>query len=421
MRKETSLRNIILQGMNSVFYICQKELKAVFKDQGVLIFFLLVPLAYPLLYAFIYTGEVVREVPAAVVDMNKSTLSREFIRKVDATPDVKIQSHCADMEEAKSLLKESKVYGVIYIPESFSSDITKGIQTQVTLYCDMSGMLYYKAILTASTEVSLKMNKAIKAKRAGNTTNRQDEISATPITYEAVNLFNPQAGYASFLLPAVLILIIQQTLLLGVGLSAGTARENNRFRDLVPLSRQYQGTLRIVVGKSSAYFIIYAIVSAYILCVVPNIFSLVQIAQAGTLAAFILPYVLSCIFFAMTCSIFIHHREACMMIYVFTSVPLLFISGVSWPGSAIPEFWRVISWLFPSTFGINGYIAINSMGATLDQALPEFRALWIQTGVYFLTTCIVYRRQIMLSRSHAMERLKEFRRKKKNLITQQKN
>lgn len=421
MRKETSLRNIILQGMNSVFYICQKELKAVFKDQGVLIFFLLVPLAYPLLYAFIYTGEVVREVPAAVVDMNKSTLSREFIRKVDATPDVKIQSHCADMEEAKLLLKESKVYGVIYIPESFSSDITKGIQTQVTLYCDMSGMLYYKAILTASTEVSLKMNKAIKAKRAGNTTNRQDEISATPITYEAVNLFNPQAGYASFLLPAVLILIIQQTLLLGVGLSAGTARENNRFRDLVPLSRQYQGTLRIVLGKSSAYFIIYAIVSSYILCVVPKIFSLVQIAQAGTLAAFILPYVLSCIFFAMTCSIFIHHREACMMIYVFTSVPLLFISGVSWPGSAIPEFWRVISWLFPSTFGINGYIAINSMGATLDQVLPEFRALWIQTGVYFLTTCIVYRRQIMLSRSHAMERLKEFRRKKKNLITQQKD
>ena len=421
MRKETSLRNIILQGMNSVFYICQKELKAVFKDQGVLIFFLLVPLAYPLLYAFIYTGEVVREVPAAVVDMNKSTLSREFIRKVDATPDVKIQSHCADMEEAKLLLKESKVYGVIYIPESFSSDIAKGIQTQVTLYCDMSGMLYYKAILTASTEVSLKMNKAIKVKRAGNTTDRQDEISSTPITYEAVNLFNPQAGYASFLLPAVLILIIQQTLLLGVGLSAGTARENNRFRDLVPLSRQYQGTLRIVLGKSSAYFIIYAIVSAYILCVVPKIFSLVQIAQAGTLAAFILPYVLSCIFFAMTCSIFIHHREACMMIYVFTSVPLLFISGVSWPGSAIPAFWRVISWLFPSTFGINGYIAINSMGATLDQVLPEFRALWIQTGVYFLTTCIVYRRQIMLSRSHAMERLKEFRRKKKNLVTQQKN
>lgn len=417
MRKETSLRNIIRQGLNSVFYICRKELKAVFRDQGVLIFFLLVPLAYPLLYAFIYTGEVVREVPTAVVDMNKSTLSREFLRNADATPDLHIQSYCADMEEAKLLLKEGKVYGIIYIPESFSRDIAKGIQTHVNLYCDMSGMLYYKAILTASTEASLKMNKEIKIRRSGNTTDRQDEISAAPITYEAVNLFNPQAGYASFLLPAVLILIIQQTLLLGVGLSAGTARENNRFRDLVPLSRQYQGTLRIVLGKSSAYFIIYAIVSAYILCAVPKMFSLVQIAQAGVLATFILPYILACIFFAMTCSIFIHHREACMMIYVFTSVPLLFISGVSWPGMAIPGFWKAVSWMFPSTFGINGFIAINTMGASLDQVQPEFRALWIQTGVYFITTCIVYRHQIMLSRNHAMERLNEFRRKKRALLS----
>lgn len=417
MRKETSLRNIIRQGLNSVFYICRKELKAVFRDQGVLIFFLLVPLAYPLLYAFIYTGEVVREVPTAVVDMNKSTLSREFLRNADATPDLHIQSYCADMEEAKLLLKEGKVYGIIYIPESFSRDIAKGIQTHVSLYCDMSGMLYYKAILTASTEASLKMNKEIKIRRSGNTTDRQDEISAAPITYEAVNLFNPQAGYASFLLPAVLILIIQQTLLLGVGLSAGTARENNRFRDLVPLSRQYQGTLRIVLGKSSAYFIIYAIVSAYILCAVPKMFSLVQIAQAGVLATFILPYILACIFFAMTCSIFIHHREACMMIYVFTSVPLLFISGVSWPGMAIPGFWKAVSWMFPSTFGINGFIAINTMGASLDQVQPEFRALWIQTGVYFITTCIVYRHQIMLSRNHAMERLNEFRHKKRTLLS----
>lgn len=113
--------------------------------------------------------------------------------------------------------------------------------------------------------------------------------------------------------------------------------------------------------------------------------------------------------FAMTCSIFIHHREACMMIYVFTSVPLLFISGISWPGTAIPKFWEVVSWLFPSTFGINGFVRINNMGATLTDVLTEYRVLWIQTGVYFLTTCIVYRRQITLSRRHVYERLKRLR------------
>ena len=403
MKKE-SLRQTIRQGFSGLFHICAQELKAVFKDQGVLIFFLLVPLAYPLVYAFIYTNEVVREVPVAVIDHSNTALSREFIRSIDASADVHIQSHCADLEEGKTLLKETKVYGLVYIPESFGKDIGSGKQTTVSVYCDMSGMLYYKALVLASTNASLTLNKQIQIKRLGNTTERQ--VSTAPIEYEDISLFNPQDGFASFLLPAVLMLIIQQTLLLGVGLSAGTARENNRFRDLVPISRQYQGTIRIVGGKALAYFLVYAIVTAYILCLVPKMFSLVQIAQPSTLLAFAVPYVLACIFFAMTCSIFIHHRESCMMIYVFTSVPLLFISGISWPGAAVPAFWKGFSYLFPSTFGINGFVRINNMGATLPEVLFEYKALWIQTLVYFFTTCLVYRRQIILSRQHALERLR---------------
>lgn len=411
--KEKKFKEIVSEGISDLFYIWWQELKAVVKDQGVLIFFILVPLGYPLLYTFIYTNETIREVPAVVVDNNRSTLSREYLRLVDAGPDLHIISYCADMEEAKTLMKDGKAYGIIYIPENFSRDISKGIQTRVTLYCDMSGMLYYKAMLTANTNASLAMNKQIKIERSGNTTNRQDEVSASPIEYEDVSIFNPQNGFASFLIPAVLILIIQQTLLLGIGLSAGTARETNRFRDLVPLSRHYHGTLRIVLGKSLTYFMIYIIMSVYMLCLVPQIFSLVQIAQPSTLFAFVLPYISACIFFAMTCSIFIHHREACMMIYVFTSVPLLFISGISWPGSAIPEFWRIISWIFPSTFGINGFVRINNMGATLPDVATEYHALWLQTGIYFLTTCIVYRRQITLSRMHVYARLKEIKNRHK--------
>lgn len=109
-----SLRHIIRQGLNGLFYIFRKELKATIKDQGVLIFFLLVPLAYPLIYAFIYTNEVVREVPTAVVDANNSSQSRKYIRMVDGSPDVHIQSYCADMEEARLLLKDQR-YMALYI------------------------------------------------------------------------------------------------------------------------------------------------------------------------------------------------------------------------------------------------------------------------------------------------------------------
>ena len=407
--KEKLLKNKISQGVEDLFYIWKREFRTTFRDQGVLIFFVLVPLVYPLIYGFIYTNEVVREVPAVVVDASHSSLSREYLRKVDATPDIQIVAYCSNMEEAKLALKDRLAYGIIYIPSDFSSNIARGKQTQVSLYCDMSGLLYYKSMLLANTAVSLDMNRDIKIERAGNTTSRQDEITAYPIEYEDIAMFNPTNGFAAFLIPGVLILLIQQTLLLGIGLSAGTARENNRFKDLVPINRHYNGTLRIVLGKGLSYFMVYALVSVYVLCVVPRIFSLNQIGQPSTLLLFMLPYLSACIFFAMTASIAIRNRETCMLIFVFTSVPLLFISGISWPGAAIPDFWRYFSYIFPSTFGINGFVRINNMGATLSEVSMEYRALWLQAGFYFLTTCFVYRWQILMSRKHVIERYKELK------------
>ena len=397
--KQLTFKQKVVQGIYDLFYIWKQEFRTTFRDQGVLIFFVLVPLVYPLIYSFIYTNETIREVPTVVVDNSRSSLSREYLRKVDASPETSIVAYCADMEEAKLMLKDRKAYGIIYIPAHFSDDIVQGKQTQVSIFCDMSGLLYYKALLTANTNVSLAMNAAIKMERAGNTTARQDEITAYPIEYEDVAIFNPTNGFAAFLIPAVLILIIQQTLLLGIGLSAGTAREHNQFKDLVPINRHYNGTLRIVMGKGLSYFMVYSLVAVYILCVVPRLFSLNQIAIPGVLTLFTLPYLTACIFFAMTASIAIRNRETCML-FVFTSVPLLFLSGISWPGSAMPSFWRYFSYLFPSTFGINGYVRINSMGATLNEVAFEYRALWMQTGIYFLTTCFVYRRQIIQSRKN---------------------
>lgn len=412
--KELTFKQKITQGIYDLFYIWKEGFRTTFRDQGVLIFFVLVPLVYPLIYAFIYTNETIREVPTVVVDNTRSSLSREYLRKVDASPEVNIVSYCADMEEAKLALKDRKAYGIIYIPESFSSDIATGKQTQVSLFCDMSSLLYYKSLLLANTEVSLDMNAEIKMERAGNSTARQDEITAYPIAYQDVALYNPTNGFAAFLIPAVLMLVIQQTLLLGIGLSAGTAREQNRFKDLVPINKHYNGTLRIVMGKGLSYFMVYALVSVYVLCVVPWLFSLNRIAIPGELTLFILPYLAACIFFSMTASIAIRNRETCMLLFVFTSVPLLFLSGISWPSAAMPDFWRYFSYIFPSTFGINGYVRINSMGATLNEVSFEYRALWLQAGIYFITTCIVYRWQIMQSRKHVIEAYK--RQKEKSRV-----
>ena len=138
-----------------------------------------------------------------VVDRSRSRLSREYIRKVDATADIQIIAYCTDMEEAKEMLREREAYGIIYIPAEFSKDIAQGIQAHVNIYCDMSGLLYYKSMLLANTAVSLDMNKDIKIARAGNTTERQDEITGYPIEYEDVALYNPTNGFAAFLIPEI--------------------------------------------------------------------------------------------------------------------------------------------------------------------------------------------------------------------------
>ncbi|MEY8611019.1 ABC transporter permease [Parabacteroides segnis] len=398
MKREHRLRYIIKEGILDTFFIWKDELKNVFKDSGVMIFFFLVPFIYPLLYAFIYNNEVVHNARMVVVDQSDSYLSRDYIRKVDATADVKVVAVCSDMEEAKRMMDAKEAYGILYFPSEFSKNIHKGKQATVSLYCDMSALLFYKAFLLATTEVSLEIGKELRAQNNPSSTIEQEKITINPIPYESVALFNSQNGFASFLVPAILILVIQQTLILGIGMLGGTAREKNRFHSLVPISRHFNGTLRIVFGKSLTYILLYIVVCIWALGVVPKLFSLPQVGEPWTVMLFVLPYLFASIFLSMTLSGFMTSRESPMLVFVFTSVILLFISGVSWPKEAIPPFWKAVGYLFPSTPGIQGFIRINTAGASLNEVAHEYRTLWIQAGIYFITACTIYRYQIMRSR-----------------------
>lgn len=388
-----------------------KELKNVLKDQGVLMFLVIVPLAYPLLYSWIYNNEVTREVPVAVVDMSHSHTSREFTRMLDASPDTKVAARCKSLEEAKARIGRGEAYGVVYFPQDFHTKLNRMEQTHVGVYCDMSLMLAYKAIFQTCTAIQGNLNSRIQIELTGNATAREDELTTRPLDFDEVPMFNNTAGYGNFIIPGVLMLIIQQTLLLGVGMAAGTARERNNYGFLVPANKHYRGVMRIVWGKSLAYFMIYIVMGTYLLCAVPYMFNFISLVSWKSLMPFILPYLLACIFFSMTISVLMRYRENVMLLVVFSSVPLLFMSGVSWPQSNIPSFWQGVSWLFPSTFGIRGYVRMNSMGATLEDISTEYHALWIQTVVYFVLAHEVYRFQIGKARKGIKEKLRDIRNK----------
>lgn len=370
------------------------ELQRVFKDEGVLMFCVLVPLLYPLLYSWIYNNEVVREVPVAVVDMSHTNTSRDFIHRVDASPDVKVAYYCNNLAEAQSLVGHQVVRGILYFPESFERNISRGETSRVSVYCDMSLMLTYRAIYMTAQAVSSEMSSEIQAPNAGGFTSRDDEINTQPLAFDEIQIFNASGGYGNALLPGVLVLILQQTLLLGIGLAAGTSRERSGYRQYVRYCRHGAGIFRIVLGRTMCYFMIYLVLAAYILLAVPHFFHLTQMVHPEALVALIVPFLLASIFFAMIISCLVRYRENVMLLVVFTSVPFLFLSGATWPQSSIAGAWQGIGWLVPSTFGIRGFIRLNSMGATLSDVAPEYQALWIQTAVYFFIACMLYRLQI---------------------------
>ena len=373
MSELRKLRHLITEGIDDMFYIWKEEFKNTFKDSGVMIFFFLVPFIYPLLYSFIYNNEVVREAKLVVVDQCDVPLSREFTRRVDASAEVKVVKSVNDMEEARRMLDEKEAFGILQIPSDFSKKMHQGEQATVSLYCDMSALLFYKAFLVTATDVSLDMGAEWTAHNHPQSTDEQQAITVKPIQSESIVLFNTQNGFASFLVPAILILVIQQTLILGIGMAGGTAREKNRFKTLVPLTKHFNGTLRIVLGKSLSYLMIYTVICLWVFVMVPHIFSFPQVGQPLDIFLFLLPYLFACIFFSMTLSGFVKRREDVMMLFVFTSVILVFISGVSWPMYSIPPFWKALGYLFPSTEGIQGYIRISTSGATLNEVAHEYR------------------------------------------------
>ena len=370
------------------------EMRDMFKDEGALLFVILLPLAYPLLYSWIYNNEVVREVPVAVVDNSHSQTSREFVRHVDASPDVRVAAWSNNLEEASRLVARQEVYGIILLPEDFDRQLGRMQQAHVSVYCNMGLMLTYKAIFKTCSAVAADMNSHIQIALSGNPTTREDQLTTHPMQVSDVPIFNNTGGYGNFILPGVLVLIIQQVMLLGIGIAYGTSYEKRRFSRLTPMYERRFGLARIMIGRTMGFFVLFLLIAAWVLLAVPRMFHFVQMLHFSDFLLFVVPYLLACVFFATTFSFFIRQRENVMLLVVFTSVPFLFMSGVSWPKSNIPEVWQWVSWLFPSTFGIQGFIKMNTMGGVFGDIIPEIKGLWIQTVIYGVFATLVTRWQV---------------------------
>lgn len=379
----------MLQLLTDIWDVFAIEIRSIFTDGGVMLIFFLASLLYPLIFAAIYKNEQVRHLPVAVVDESHSEASRRFAHKIDATPEVNVDYKCCTLSEAKRLMEERKIYGIFYFPRDYGTRVAQMQTARVCLYCDMSSFLYYRSVYSAASAVLVSEMRDIQIDRyamAGITGERAEDMVA-PVGYDDVKLYSPAGGFTSFLVPALLVLVVHQTLFLGISILFGTKREDREMVERIPRHLRRHHIHRVSLGRSIAYLLIYIPLCAIDLVLLPRLFGLPHIGRIGDLVLFLLPFLLATIYFCMTIGAFVHERDTGVICCLFFSVVLIFLSGAIWPHCNMPRFWHYFSYLFPSTPGIQGFIGINSMGAPLKAVQAFYQVLWVQAGAYFLTTC----------------------------------
>ena len=375
--------------LKNLFRVWRRETHLVFTDIGVLLFFFALPLAYPIVYTLIYNPEIVKKIDTVVVDNSRSAESRELVRELGATQGVNIVGYAADMGEARRAMMEKKCYGVLEIPSDYGRRIGRGEQAVTSFYCDMSLLLRFRQYLFAMTDVQMNEVTRITSQRLADGGLLTSSIGGLPVDSQPNFLGDVTQGFASFVMPGIVVLILQQSMLLGITMISGTSRDRPRRNGGTdPLDYDADPTAT-VLGKSLCYMMIYLPLSYYILEIVPYMFSLPHVGRFMDFMPMIFVMLLATSFLGQTLQIFVRERESSLLVIVFTSVVFLFLSGLTWPRYAFNKFWLMVSDLIPATFGMEGLIRINSNGASLADVSQYYWGLWALTGLYFVTALLL--------------------------------
>ncbi|MFC2532502.1 MAG: ABC transporter permease [Capnocytophaga ochracea] len=370
------------------------EAKYIFRDKAVFFSFVIVAIAVSFIYTYLYSEETLQELPIGVVDEDNTAQSRQLLRMIDATSQTAIYSSYLNLTEAQKAFQQEKIRGIVAIPNGFSRDLQRGEQPTISVYADASYMLYYKQVLTAAKVSATYLNAGVEVKRtsAQGKLPTQAHDEAMPVSAQVVSLYNPSLGYATFLIPIVLVIIFQTTILTAVGMLGGTMREGNKLKKIYPNSDSFWGALPIVMGKATTYLAFSMVILLIILGIIMPLFGIPVRSTILSTMVFMIPFILSIVFMGLCLLNFLRRREDAIMLIMYTSLPAVMLTSFSWPTVAMPEWLSVFSYIVPTTLGSKGFISITQMGAHLTTIMPYWMGMWALCLVYLVLATFTLRR-----------------------------
>lgn len=359
---------------------------------------------YGLLYNYMYAPNIVTDTPVAVVDNSHSSLSRQYIRWLDATPQAEIYAQAMNFIEAREWMKEGKVEGILYLPHDFDNRVFQGREAVFSLYATTDAFLYFEALQKASSKVMLAINDAYRPD-ATVFLPPQGLLAvalAKPVNVSGTALYNVTEGYGSYLIPAVMMIIIFQTLLMVIGMVTGDEYGKSPLPSgYVPATGfpadghyLWGSAIRLVAGKSFVYCGLYAVFAFFLLGLLPHFFSIPNIGNGLYIVILLIPYLMATSFLGLAASRYFTDSEAPLLMIAFFSVGLIFLSGVSYPLELMPWYWQAAHYILPAAPGTLAFVKLNSMGASMADIRPEYITLWMQVVVYFCLAVWVYKEKV---------------------------
>lgn len=378
--------------MKNFLRLVGREFKLFFQNRVLLVLFLGAPIMYGILVGSVYKKGNVTNLPVIVVDEDNTPLSRQLIDMLNENEVIYVATVLPDHfnSQKEALKKESPV--VVSIPKNFAANINYNRPTEVTLFVNTSNTLTSNyAMMAANVSVAtLKAGIQIKGLEKKGVPSYLASQQYEPFKTTIIRQNFRSGNYLYFMLPGVLLTVLQQVLMLGLALSFASEFEKGTFRELIDKS---SNVFQLILVKITPYLLmsvfIYLLYYVYAL-----VYRMPLYIEGFAFWGSSILFLLAVCFLGILVSILIPNQLQATEILMVVATPSFILSGFTWPLSQMPSWVVSIANCIPLTHYLQIFRTLVIEKGTVDMVSSSIWGLTLIALTSFILSVWVLHRKI---------------------------